>query len=39
MFFRERDGQGDVIDFDAPVLGALQLPSALLKPTRKKAGR
>ena len=25
MFFRERDGQGDVIDYDAAVLGALQL--------------
>ena len=25
MFFRERDRQGDVIDYDAAVLGALQL--------------
>jgi hypothetical protein len=25
MFFRERDRQGEVIDYDAAVLGALQL--------------
>jgi hypothetical protein len=25
MFFRERDGQGDAIDYNAAVLGALQL--------------
>lgn len=25
MFFRERDGQGDVIDYDAAVMGALHL--------------
>ena len=25
MFFRERDGHGDVIDYDAAVMGALHL--------------